>query len=342
MMLFALSCSNKVDLYSDEGESTIVYAVLDTDADTNFFKITKSFIGDVSSLAQNYDANNYKFDEIDVTLSGDSAIYNSFHVLTGTAPFVITLDTISKYIPYDENATFYSGCWQTYYYTTVPLAPGKEYELIVHRKADDVNVSAKVKTINSFTFSRPYQNEKINLFSTSPNSKIEWRVSDVTTNFKSTAEYFEVTGYFHYKELMPGATDTTSHHIKWSIGARVADNLYNSSDHSYVMNYTAINFINYLENDIYLRNNSPIGVQRWFEQFEFRVDAIGTDLYNYLLINNSSSAIQDTPNYSNIENGIGLMSARVSKSAFCTILETARLKIIELYPDYGFINDPNR
>jgi len=334
MTLFAMSCSNKVDLYSDDGDTTVVYALLDAYADTNFFKITKSFVGDVSSLAQNYDANNYKYDEIEVTFSG---------VFEGNnAVQTFTLDTISKWIPYDPEATFYSGCWQRYYYTTRQLVAGNEYELIVHRKADDVNVSAKVKTINSFKLSRPYLNEKINLFSTSPNSKIEWRVLDVATNFQSTAEYFEVTGYFHYKELMPGATDTTSHSIKWSIGEGVASNLYNTSEHAYVMNYTAINFINYLENNTYLINNSPIGVQRWFEQFEFRVDAIGADLYNYLLINNSSSAIQDTPNYSNIENGIGLMSARVSRNTFNTILETARLKIIELYPDFGFINDPNR
>ena len=54
------SCSNKVNLYSDEGDTTIVYAMLDTGADTNFFKITHSFVGNVNDLAQNYDANNYE------------------------------------------------------------------------------------------------------------------------------------------------------------------------------------------------------------------------------------------------------------------------------------------
>ena len=38
--LILSSCSNKVDLYSDEGETTVVYGMLDTNADTNFFKIT--------------------------------------------------------------------------------------------------------------------------------------------------------------------------------------------------------------------------------------------------------------------------------------------------------------
>ena len=64
------SCSNKVDLYCYDGDSTVVYAMLDSNADTNFFKITHSFVGDVSQLAHDYNANNYKYDEIEVTLSG--------------------------------------------------------------------------------------------------------------------------------------------------------------------------------------------------------------------------------------------------------------------------------
>ena len=64
--LFISSCSNKVDLFYDSGNTTVVYAMLDTNADTNFFKITKSFVGSVSEIAQDYSANNYQYDEIDV------------------------------------------------------------------------------------------------------------------------------------------------------------------------------------------------------------------------------------------------------------------------------------
>ena len=55
------SCSNKVDLYSDEGETTVVYAMLDAGADTNFVKITKSFIGNANDLTHNYEASNYAY-----------------------------------------------------------------------------------------------------------------------------------------------------------------------------------------------------------------------------------------------------------------------------------------
>ncbi len=338
--LFALtavilsSCSNKVELYNNDGDTTVVYALLDAYADTNFFKITKSFVGNVSEQAYNYDANNYKYDEIDVTLTG--VFKDSGNTQT------ITLDTISKWIPYDENAQFYSGCWQRYYYTTKTLSEGEEYELDILRKEDGVTVSATTKTINEFIYQKP-ASPYIG-FSDLPTGTafVEWRVNQFP--YKSTAAYFEVTGYFHYKELMPGTIDTVARSMKWSLGSGEADNLYNTSTNMpyYVISYTPSALYTLLENDDYLKNNSPVGVQRWFEDFEFSVSATGNDLYNYYLVTNSASAIQDVPNYTNVENGMGIMSSRVTKSLKKPVQETTRKKIIERFENYGFINDPNR
>lgn len=334
VLVMLSSCSNKVDIYSDEGDSTIVYAVLDAKADTNFFKITKSFIGNVNDLAQNYEANNYKFEEIDVTLSGVFAGKNENET--------VTLDTISKFIPYNENAVFYSGVRQTYYYTTKELVEGNEYELNIYRKADGVTISAKAKTINTFSFKKPLGLQISFDNNSNYTNTVEWHVTSYP--FKSTASYFEVVSYFHYNEIMPGSTDIVHRSIKWTMGANKADNLYvsNTTFPYYTVSYNQSTLFSLLEEDEYLKNNSPIGVQRYFENFEFIISAMGEELYNYYLITNSSSAIQDVPNYSNVENGYGIMSSRVSKPKDIKLSESTRKKIVELFPDYGFIYDPNR
>jgi hypothetical protein len=128
------------------------------------------------------------------------------------------------------------------------------------------------------------------------------------------------------------------------LGSGEAADLLNTSSNLpyYVITYTPSALFSLLENDEYLRNNSPLGVQRWFEKFEFRITAVGEDLYNYYLIANSSSAIQDVPNYSNIENGTGIMSSRITKSQRNKIAERTRNKIAERFPAYNFIVDPNR
>ena len=324
------SCSNKVDLYADEGEYTIIYAMLDADSDTNFVKVTKSFLGNASELAYNYDANNYKYDEIDVTMTGK---FNG----SGSTQ-TITLDTISKWIPYDPNATFYTGCYQRYYYTAKDLAEGESYQIDVLRKSDGVVSSAKCTTINTYQYQKP--NTAFLQFTDVVTSiaTVEWRVT--VPPFKSTASYFEVTGYFRYKELQPGAQDTTYHYIQWNLGEGTADNLYNTSTSSpyYVISYSPSNLYSLIGSDRYLKENSPVGVKRYFDKFEFKVTGIGDELYNYNLIANSTSAIQDMPNYTNVSNGYGIVSARVSKYKKVNIAELTRTKIISKYPEYGFIS----
>ena len=327
------SCSNKVDLYSYDGDKTIVYAMLDAGVDTNFFKITHSFIGDVSQLAHNYDANNYNYDDLEVTFSG---IFDG-----STQTQTVTLDTISKWIPYDENAQFYSGCRQTYYYTTKKLLEGKEYTLNILRKEDNVNISAKTKTINSFRYRKPIPNAILNF-----NIKkftLEWFVEDPNTMYKSTAAYFEIVGYFHYKELMPGSTDTVSQTIRWPLGSDKADNLFssNSTPPYYTITYTPDALYDILAINQHLRECSPIGVKRFYEDFELEISGMGEELYDYYIITNSTSAIQDVPNYSNIDNGIGIMSSRISKSSFHRINQLSRKRIEDDFPQYGFVNDPN-
>ena len=332
------SCSNKVDLFYDNGSTTVVYAMIDTNADTNFFKITKSFVGSVNDLAQNYSANNYKYDEIDVKFIG---IFDN-----NTQEDTIQLDTVSKWVPYDASATFYSGCYQTYYYTTAKLHEGKTYTLRIRRNDDGEIVSAKTKTINTAHFQKPAGYLPIAFTDyTTTKAYVEWKVTDPDNNNKSTASYFEVTGYFRYKEVMPDApADTIRRSITWSMGSGQADNLYNTNTNSpyYVISYTPSSLYSILSNNEHLKNNSPAGVWRYFEKFEFRVTGIGEDLYNYYLVTNSTSAIQDIPNYTNVKNGIGIMSARGDISTKLTIREDTRKKIIDKFPNYGFVNDPNR
>jgi len=335
LALFALifsSCNNKVDLYSDKGESTIVYFLLDTSVDTNFVKITKSFIGNATVMAQNYDACNYKVGEIDVKLVklADKVMNND----------TLQMNPIQKWLPYDPNSMFYSGCYQTYYYTTEKLVSGEKYKLVITRN-DGVVVTSEAKTIDDFGFRVPNPGSSIN-FTASAIQRVKWANESATSgNPKTNAAMFEVVAYFRYDEVQPGATDTVEHEIKWTFGRRLAEDIFNSDEWLYAMPYTPNVLYNIIGNDTYLKNNSPHGVKRYIKKIRYEISAIGDELYNYMIINNSSSAIQDTPEYTNIENGMGLMSARVKHSEKYIINDVSRKKIVADFPDYGFVYDPN-
>ena len=306
------SCSTRVDLFCDNGDTTIVYSVLEVNADTNYFRITKSSL---------YNEIMYNYNDIDVKFVGlfkDEA-----------QPDTIMLDTISKLV---------DGEMIMYYYTTKKLRIGQEYTLLIHRKADDVTVSSKTSTICNINFRKP--TGKYIDFKSIFRSRIEWVGSGASIAPQINASFFDVTTFFHYKELMPGATDTVERYMEWPMVSEQAHNLYNTTNFNYVTYYKPATFFDRLERDNYLVNNSPIGVQRWLMPFEIRVTAYGEELYNYYIVNNSTSAIQDIPNYTNIDNGIGLMSSRTVVSTFHVIEQICRIRIANNYP-YGFYYDPN-
>lgn len=313
MALLVCSCTTKFDLYSYDGDTTIVYSVLDVDADTNYFRITKSSLDNAFT---------YNYDDIDVRFAG---LFKN-----EPRPDTIMLDTIS---------IMTDGRLKTYYYTTKKLIENQEYSIIVLRKTDSVTIFSKAKTICKVSIFRPTSLYGIN-FQSSHVNQIQWTGTGHDDAPNINAGFFNITGYFHYKELMPGATDTVDRYMEWSIGSGQAEQLQNPTFRYYVTYYTPSMFFVLLENDEYLKNNSPYGVQRWLEPFEFRINAYGEELFEYYVANNSTSVIPEVPNYSNIENGIGLLSSRSTISKFYVIEQLCRIRISNDYP-YGFIYDPN-
>lgn len=326
LCVFALfSCNTKVDLFSDSGPKTVVYSVIDTDADTNFFKITKTFTGDALVLAQDYDACNYKYDEIDVIL---------VRLKTNDS---IHLDTVSKWIPDDANSLFYSGRRQIYYYTANRILPGNDYKLVIVRNDGEV-VESTIKTINTHLFVFPEHEQSVSW--TKKRDSLKWEVPDQSTNYQSVAAYLNVNGIFHYKELMPGAADTVEREILFDLKSGESGEMYNSRTHNYKVVFSPEKLLEIFGKDEYLVNNSPAGVRRFVEKFEFRISGMGQNLYEYIAANNSDISFQQPPAYSNIKNGVGLFSTRFQKSQFNKLNQVTRKRITDDYP-FGFEYDPN-
>ena len=314
------SCDNTVDIFSDGKEVTTVYGYLDVDADTNYVKITKSFTGNAVDLAPDYLANNYDY-KLDVRLIGKFASNPGF-VKT------VMLDTTSVFKPYDPDGLFYSGVDQVLYYTTEKLIENQEYQLVITRKDGEV-IKSKVKTICNSTVKKPLM--KIS-FESPLTSKIEWR----SNTFNQLAAYYEVVGYFHYKQIDPGQTDTTYHTMKWFFGSGTGESMYNSSTLNMFANYTPTTFYTKLAADANIANNTSTYTRRFVDSFEIVITATGDELYNYILIQNSGSAIMDTPEYTNIENGVGIFSSRAVCRQKLDVNSHSVNTLIREYPEWGF------
>ena len=305
-------CTTDFDLYCYDGDTTIVYSVLEVNADTNFFRITKS------SLENEYE---YQPGDIEVRFAGLFEGEDNIDTLE--------LETIEK---------MQDGQLKPFYYTTRKLLKNQEYSLFVYRKTDSVTVSTKAKTICNISYTRP-MGKYINLRSNVVN-RVMWVGTKNDDAPLINAGAFDVYALFHYKELMPGANDTVWQTMTWKIRSESAVSMYNTTHHHYEAYYTPSTFFTMLEKDTYLNNNSPYGVQRWLEPFEFKIIVYGEDLYDYHNVNTATSVMQDVINVTNIDNGVGLMSSRTTVSTFHVIEQLCRKRISENY-SYGFVYDPN-
>ncbi len=315
------SCKTDVDIYNEGYETTIVYGYLDVDADTNYLKITKSFVGNVVENGQNYNMSNYDY-KLNVKLVGKFADMPN-------AVSTVILDTCHVYKPYNPNAIFYSGVDQVLYYTTRKLIENEKYTLVIERNDGEV-ITSVVETINNCTIIRPTNNIS---FESASTNQIRWKPNNL---FKHAA-YYEVVGYFHYGQLNPGETDTVDYTLKWVLGSGTANELWNSSDYYMAVNYTPNNFYAQLEANDNFANNSPDWVQRFVKGFEIVITATGDELYNYMLIQNSTGAIQDTPEYTNIENGMGIFSSRSQCKKMLKVHDQSISTLIKDYPQWGFV-----
>ena len=134
--------------------------------------------------------------------------------------------------------------------------------------------------------------------------------------------------------MMPGATEYVSRSIVWPLKSGKAESFIN--DRIFTFSFSPNAFYNILESNEYINQNSPAGVERVVRDFEIRISAASDELYNYIIINNSSSAIQDTPNFTNISNGTGLMAARVIKNRLIKVMDNSLKYLHDNYPQYGF------
>lgn len=313
------SCDNSVNIFSDGEEVTAVYGYLDVDADTNYLKITKSFTGNAVELAPDYSASNYDY-KLDVKLIG------KFAASPGIVRTVV-LDTTSVFKPYDPDALFYSGTNQVLYYTAEKLLENQEYQLVITRNDGEV-IKSKVKTICGSTIKKPLITIS---FESSIANRIEWR----SNTFNQLAAYYEVIGYFHYKQIDPGQTDTTYHKIKWYMGSGTGTEMYNSSTLNMFVDYTPKTFYSKLKSDQNIVNNSSTYTQRFVDCFEIVITATGDELYNYILMQNSNSAVIDAPEYTNIENGVGIFSSRSVSTKKIKINGATIATLAHDYPEWG-------
>ena len=119
------SCSTDVEMYAEYKDVPIIYAMLDSRADTNYVKITRAFCGtndnpiDANEVALIYDSSNYP-GKLDARIYELKNSYGGAYTLTGR---LFELDTMTIH---DKLEGVFYAPDQMVYYTTEPFNANTE------------------------------------------------------------------------------------------------------------------------------------------------------------------------------------------------------------------------
>jgi hypothetical protein len=288
------ACKTDVDIIAPYVEKAVVYGLLDISQPIQYIKINKVFLGkgDANAMAQIADSSNFNPDDMNVIIEKYNG--NSF---LGT---ITLFDTI---IPNANNGSF-SKSNNIIYATKEPLTENLTYKLKIENKKTgykaeaSANVIAKIRFNGGGTAFAFVSNDN----KYAPKTSIKWFGS-------KNAKIYELTFRLNYKEFKNG-NDTVYKHVDWTLSPQYASNI--DFEGELVKTLNGEEFFQFLssQKSVYFGDNS---FRRIPHTGQIYVTAAGEDYQIYKDLNAPySSNFQEKPIYTNIKNGLGVYSARIT------------------------------
>lgn len=297
------SCETDFDVIAPWQDITVVYGLISQNDSVHYIKINKAFLGEGNALeyAQNQDSSSYG-GNLEVVVKETS---------NGNVLRTLNFDTTSVFNK--EPGVFYAPHQVVYKSAfTVPSDySSKElvYDLEIRNKISGKVISAKTPLVNNFVFVPPAQ-RVINFATEGGTQRIKW------TSAKNGKRY-NVAIRFWFDEVMVIDKDTIPRFIDWHFNSMKSAML--NGGEPMEIAYTPSSFFGICNSLIPYKEGSEISESsvnsRIVNRVEFLIAVAGDELNTYMEVNEPSSGIvQEKPDYTNIENGIGLFSCRFIKT----------------------------
>lgn len=292
------SCETDFDVTAPYKDITVVYGLLSQNDTVHYIKINKAFIGEGNALeyAQNEDSSSY----------GNNLEVIVREYLNGIGLRTFNFDTTSIYNK--EPGVFYAPKQVVYKSAfAIPENNDMEYKLEVRNKITGKLVTAQTSLISSFNVENPRPGQRTINFATEGSiQRIKW------TSAKSGKRY-NVAIRFWFDEVMAATKDTIPRYIDWTFSSVKSNTILGGE--SMEIQYDPAAFFSMCRNLIPYKANNAISesdVSIRLSNFVEVIFAVAADNLNtYMEVNEPASGIvQDKPDYTNIENGIGLFSSR--------------------------------
>ena len=288
-VLIFTSCDTDFDVNANWEEVTVVYGLLDSGIgkETQQIKISKAFLGkmDALQMAQYADSINFDSGELAVKVirlknNGDSDTIILDEVPTTRSSGIFN-NSIMMYT-FENEDKFLSDKLST--------SENYEYVLLVKNNITGNEVSSTTNIISGFSFDRPnykfaFRSPNTPEFS---NTSIRWG------NSTDNGQQYQIDLIFNYEE------NNIARSLIYTTSVLGGTSQYE---------FDGEQFFNFLKNEL-----KDTLVTRQFIDIDLVMTVGSEDLKTYRLINEEITGIVlERPQFTNINNGIGLFSSRFTK-----------------------------
>ena len=306
-MLFS-ACETDFDVNAEWEETTVVFGLLDASDENQLqkIKISKAFLGnmDAYQMAQYSDSINYGVDELDVK------IYKwDFNQIEDSVE-LIAVPT------YRDGEIFYDSIIVYQFVNDNFLKKGFDYELLVENKNTGNLVTSRSEIVSGFDFDNIFTT-KSKSFQFGLYNNDDFSSSTITwDDSNDNGKIYQLDLIFNYTEIMDGVYTEKS--LIYSLPL--------IDDAESRMKIEGNSFFNFLE----LNLTKDDEVVRYFNGIDMLMTVGSEDLETYINVNKPITGIvQQRPQFTNINNGIGLFSSRFTKIRFDYDLTSSTLDYLK-------------
>lgn len=319
------SCETDFDVIGEYEETTIVYGLLDQSESLHIIKVNKSFLGsgDATQYALIRDSSEYQNVDgvVEEWVSG-----------VKTREWLIK-DTI---MTDREDGAFFGPEYTAYYFVEPSLNPTAEYRLILDINEGAKEVTSSTNLIGTISFNSQTTNSSVIGFYNGT------QFSDYPIKYYNSlnGKRFDVNLRINWLEVT--GTDTVAKSLDWFVGSKTVIDEYLSQAGIVDLQEDAsgVNFYQFVANNL---NPDPTIDKRIFKGINIMVSSASQDMYTYMIVNAPSNGlIQERPQFTNINNGIGIFSAKYNRVLPKKPLNYNSLKYLCTGPvtgDLGFCTD---
>ena len=299
------SCETDFNVNSTWKEVTVVYGLLDAGdgEEVQQIKISKAFLGNMDALqmAQYADSISFGEGELDVKVIRIKSNGNTDTIT------LLEIPTVRDEGDFNDSISVYTFENEDDFLKTNYAV----YELLIKNTITGNTVSSKTSIISGFDFDNVFKNNKAFQFGFYNNN--DYSLSTVTwDDSNDNGKIYQLDLVINYTE------NQLSKQLIFS--QPLVDNTETK------MSIDGESFFNFLRAGL-TKDNTKV---RYFNSIDLVMTVGSEDLDTYIKVNKPITGIvQERPQFSNINNGIGLFSSRFTKTRYSFPLTSASLDFLK-------------